>query len=283
MHPLKDFFLLSGGVLAILVIGIALLSLAADRLVQTIPFSVEHRLASKFPLDTGAITTGPTAKYLQDLAQVFSKTMALPKEMKIRVSLIDSDVVNAFATLDGNIVFFTGLLRRMPNENALAMVMAHEIAHVKLRHPLRSLGRGVVVGLAVATVAGVSANGMVEKLLGNTGALTVLSFTRDQESAADRLAVAALVKHYGHAASARQLFEILNASKGGKGSVVPEFFASHPLDENRIAALRAQIRQQGWQEEGNPQDIPLAVQKEITRLGNIKKKPKTTPGKRQNH
>lgn len=196
--------------------------------------------------------------------------MDLPEGMKINVSVVNSDVVNAFATLGGNVVFFTGLLETLPDENTLAMVMAHEIAHIKLRHPLRALGRGVVVGLAVATVAGSSANGIVDELIGSTGMLTALSFTRDQESAADELAVKALVSRYGHANGSTQLFEILSKEQdranGSSGVNLPEFFATHPLSQNRIAAIEEQTIINNWRTNGDTQEIPKSVLTEITRL-----------------
>lgn len=229
-------------------------------------------------MNTGADTTGPVPTYLQTIADDLSKKMQLPDDMKIHVSVVNSDVVNAFATLDGNVVFFTGLLNLLPNENSLAMVMAHEIAHVKLRHPLRALGRGVVVGLAVATAAGASANSIVEKLIGNTSLLTALSFTRDQESAADKLAVAALVGRYGHANGSTELFDILSKGEGNSLAQYTEFFASHPLSKHRIASINQQIEQNHWKASGALREIPDAVDKAIKQLT---KKLKSKPAKKK--
>lgn len=207
--------------------------------------------------------------------------MDLPEDMKIHVSVINSNVVNAFATLDGNVVFFTGLLNLLPNENSLAMVMAHEIAHIKLRHPLRALGRGVVVGLAVATVAGASANSLIDKLIGNTSLLTILSFTRDQESAADKLAVAALVSRYGHAEGSTQLFEILSKEQGSSAVKFTEFFASHPLSKNRIETINTLIQKNHWDATGNVQDIPKSVEKEIKKMAKDLQKPQKKKQKKK--
>jgi predicted Zn-dependent protease len=192
--------------------------------------------------------------------------MDLPEGMNIKVSLIDSDVVNAFATLDGNIIFFTGLLNVIPNENTLAMVMAHEIAHIKLRHPLRALGRGVVVGIAIATITGAASNDIVAGFIGNTGLLTALSFNRDQESAADKLAVAGLVKHYGHVGGATQLFEVFDKVSDKTKNIVPEFFATHPLNQNRTDSIKEQAQDNQWALDGKLNDLPDAVTTELTRL-----------------
>ncbi|MDX2464993.1 MAG: M48 family metallopeptidase [Porticoccus sp.] len=250
------------------------MSFAADALTQYIPFEVEHRLVNTIDIDTDADSTGPVPVYLQALADDLSQKMQLPDEMKITVSVVNSDVINAFATLGGNVVFFTGLLDNMPNENTLAMVMAHEIAHIKLRHPLRALGRGVVVGLAVATLAGAGSNSIVDDLIGSTGLLTALSFTRDQESAADELAVAALVSRYGHAEGSTQLFEVLSREYGDSNepanslprTKMPEFFSTHPLSQNRIMAIEVQTRKNNWPIKGNAREIPKSILEEVKRL-----------------
>jgi len=265
-HPLKEFFLLSGGILFLIAVVVLALSSLADTLTQHIPFEVERSLVRTVNINTPADDTGIVPDYLQSLADDLSQRMNLPEDMKVVVSVINSDTVNAFATLGGNIVFFTGLLDIIPNENTLAMVMAHEIAHIKLRHPLRALGRGVVVGVAVATLAGITGNDIVAKLVGDTHLLTALNFSRDQENAADKLAVAALVKHYGHANGSTQLFELLNQQQGKPNGKIPEFFTTHPLNQNRITTVQQYALQNNWFTTGDLHEIPIPVSDELNRL-----------------
>lgn len=257
---------MSATVLLLIVIAIAVLSFAADTLTRYIPFEVEKSLASKVPIEGFADEIGPVQNYLQHLADNLSRQMDLPEGMTIKISVVNSDTINALATLGGNIVVFTGLLDSLPNENALAMVMAHEIAHVQLRHPLRALGRGVVVGIAIATLAGVTGNEMIDNLIGNTGTLTTISFTREQESAADQLAIEAVAKHYGHVGEASRLFEILSKKESLIGDKVPEFLSTHPHNEDRINAISQQAKQHGYEISGKVNDIPASVRKELDRL-----------------
>lgn len=265
-HPLKEFFLLSGGVFAVIAVIIVVLSFLADTLSQYIPFEVERTLVRTVNIDTPASNTGRVPDYLQSLANDLRQKMDLPEDMDITVSVINSDTVNAFATLGGNVVFFTGLLDVIPNENILAMVMAHEIAHIKLRHPLRALGRGVVVGVAVATMAGVAGNDIVAKLIGDTSLLTTLNFSRSQENAADKLALEVLVKQYGHANGSIQLFELFSQQQGESSGKIPEFFTTHPLNQNRIAAIQKYAQQNNWSIEGDTNEIPKSVRDELNRL-----------------
>ena len=263
VHPLKEFFLLSSGILFLITLFIIVLSFAADTVTKYIPFEVEHSLVNTVDINIGMDTTGPVSVYLQTLATRLSDHMDLPEGMNIKVSVIDSDTVNAFATLDGNVVFFIGLLDVLPNENTLAMVMAHEIAHIKLRHPLRALGRGVVVGIALASITGAASNDVVAGIIGNTGLLTALSFSRDQENAADKLAVEALVKHYGHAGGSEELFEVFHELSRRTNSKIAEFFATHPLSQNRSESIKKQTQQNNWPLTGEISNIPRSIVDEI--------------------
>jgi len=139
---------------------------------------------------------------LKPLADRIAHAMDLPEEMKITVHYADVDEINAYATFGGHVVINRGLIDKLPNENALAMVMAHEIAHIKHRHPIRSLGRAAVVIIALMAVAGLQGNDVVGTIIGDTGALTLLSFSRGQESQADRSALEAVAGVYGHVAGA---------------------------------------------------------------------------------
>ena len=110
--------------------------------------------------------------------------MDLPAEMQITVHYASDDTVNAMATLGGNIVVFQGLIDTVDSENALAMVLAHEIAHVRHRHPIVAMGRGFTVMLALSALSGVG-DGMIQQWVGSMGMLPMLAFSREQEEAAD--------------------------------------------------------------------------------------------------
>jgi len=234
-HPLKEFFLLTAGILGGLLIVIVALTLLADRLAIYIPFELEMELATRVMDEEDAnVESLPVEDYLNRLANKIAIEQALPDEMQITVHYVDDELVNAFATLGGHLFMFRGLLEKLPHENALAMVLAHEIAHIKYRHPIRSMGRGILFGLAIGMVSSTLGNAMTDQVLANTGGLTVLKFSRDQEREADQTALDSLYQLYGHVEGADALFEILEQVNGNKSLQMPEFFSTHPLSENRI-------------------------------------------------
>jgi predicted Zn-dependent protease len=234
-HPLKEFVILTSGILAIIFVVLLVLSVTADKLAHHIPFSVELSMTEgRF---TGDKPDDYMELYLNKLAQRIAVAQQLPPEISIKVHYIDSDTVNAFATLGGNIMMFRGLMEQLDNENALTMVLAHEVAHIKHRHPIRSMGRGVVIGLALSMVSSSLGNSVTEAVLGSAGQVTVLKFSRDHERESDETALNTLKNMYGHVDGATDLFDIF--SKMEKNRIAsPEFFSSHPLTDDRLQRIQ---------------------------------------------
>jgi len=269
-HPLKEFVLLVGGVLALLFSVILIVGFAAESLAHLIPFEVERKITSNFDftdiesLHENVANTDPVTdnaeieiqKYLQELATRIAIAQDLPEGMVITLHYNSNDTVNAFATLGGHVIFFRGLLEKLPNENALAMVIAHEIAHIKHRHPIESLGRSAVISIAMAAITGATDNAILGSILGDTGLLTALSFNREQEKQADETALMSLQNIYGHIGGAKALFEVFETLEADQFIQVPEFFRTHPLTTERIDKIKQTAIQNGWNMEGDLIALP---------------------------
>lgn len=255
-HPLKEFIVLTAGLIGLMVIVVVLVAFFTDHLAKWVPFEVELRLAAPYvdTVNADSENLNPAIEqYLQSLADRLTAVADLPEGMSITVHYANADVVNAFATLGGNLVFFRGLLQRMPHENALAMVMAHEIAHIKHRHPLASLGRGVIISVVFSLFGG---DGSVDAVMGNTGLLTLLKFSRDMESEADEDALHMVNALYGHVSGAADLFKVLHEARDV--NEMPQFISSHPLDQNRLTQLAERATARGWSVTGQQQPLPTA-------------------------
>lgn len=240
-HPLKEFVLLTAGVFGVLLIAVLLLGVFADHFAQYIPYRVEKN----FHLMVPDKDDGPPAlhAYLDKLADRIAAAESLPAGMAITVHYVDSDVVNAYATLGGHIVLYRGLLEKLKHENALAMVMAHEIAHVKYRHVIRSLGSGLVIGIALSMIDSSLGNAVAGDVLNQTGQIGMLKFSRVHEQQADDAGLEALQRIYGQVAGAEEVFVAIK--KEERAGFVPIFLRTHPDTDARIRHIRELEQRRG--------------------------------------
>lgn len=252
-HPLLDF--LRVALTAGLIIGGLCVAVwwSASWLARQTPFAWEQRLVGEQVLGPFEIDAAdPRSAALQALADRLCAAMALPPDMQIRVHYSDAEIANAFATLGGHVVITRGLLESVHSENGLAMVLAHEIGHVRHRDPAGSLGGALALSLLVGFVTGGEAD------LSAIGAqLTQLSFSRAQEREADAVALAALQAIYGHQHGADEFFAHVLEHEALSGSgLIPSFLSTHPHVDERLAT----IRQAQSAQPGSPlQPLPAAL------------------------
>jgi len=253
-HPLREFLSLLIVVSTVFATIVLILSLLASQLAAKIPFQYERDLVERFEFFEKT-TTSPQQDWLQRLVDDLVVAAKLPADMEITVHYVDDDLVNAMATLGGHIFVFRGLIEALPSENALAMVIAHEIAHVQHRHPLLALGRATTVGIGLAAVSGIAGADVSNILLDNVKLLTQLSYSRDQEREADASGLNTLVSHYGHASDADALFQHFarqdqdDAGMNDESLIsmpeisLPDIFQTHPDPEARVSYIQEIIRQ----------------------------------------
>lgn len=238
-HPLKDFALLVGGISALILVAVLALSLLAGQLARHVPFEQERALAGSLgrwlPENPATPLHRERQQYLQQLADRLATAMDLPPEMTLTVHYSDSDTVNALATLGGHIVIFQGLIDTLPSENALAMIMAHEISHIRHRHPIVAMGRGFAVMFALASLSGIG-DGAMQQWLTGVGMLPILSFSRSQEEQADADALQAMLRSYGHVGDAAAFFEDIARRQPMREPLA--IFSTHPGHEERIKRIR---------------------------------------------
>ena len=259
-HPLKDFLILTAGVLGGIVLIALIINLSVEYLAIYIPFSIEQQLLSSADIDEAneeQESTKKTQQYIDQLTAQLLPHMNIPEDMTVNVQYVDSPVQNAFATIGGHISIYRGLIELLPNENALAMVIAHEIAHIKHRDPIVALGRGVAIGLFLSAITGSSTDRYVGSIINDTGTLTVLGFNRKQERHADADALQALAKTYGHVAGADALFHAFQKlDEQEQKNIVPEFFSTHPLSERRINAIYETAEINNWSIDAETVKLP---------------------------
>lgn len=266
-HPLAEFIRLSvAALVALLLLGL-LLNLAGGHLAGLIPYRAELWVTEK--IDRMLVEAGepspftvaesdtPLIEYLNTLGDKVETALEMQSPMNIQLHYSDEDVVNAFATLGGHVYLYKGLLKQLPHENALTMLLAHEYSHVQMRHALRGVGGGLAVAFGAAVLPGGS--GVNGRLYTLTSSLSSLNFSRDMENDADKNGLKAVNVIYGHTAGAADLFELFMAQRDSAGAgALDGFFSTHPLDKDRIAALGRVSGELGWFSKGATTPLPDA-------------------------
>ncbi len=164
--------------------------------------------------------------------------------------IMDTDEINAFAAPGGFILISRGLLRCCPNEEAVAAVLAHEIAHVQHRHGLRAIKTGRWSGAAqtafiesAKTLGSAQVAELTSAMEGSIGDITDTlvnsGYSRRQEREADQSAIT-IMQRAGYNPRGLQLMleqmqEQLPHNPGGFG-------ATHPGPEDRIKDIRSLLR-----------------------------------------
>jgi len=258
VNPFTQFLKLLVLAAIFIVLLVVVLQIFGSMLAQRIPFKYEVQLMNSLDLSLSEVE--PSAEivvYLNELASRLVPEIPLSEDKQVLVHYNDESVFNAFATIGGNLLFYRGLLEKMPNENALAMVMAHEIAHINHRDPISGVGGGVASMIALSMVTGNT--GFAGNLLTQAGTVTVTQFTRSMETAADTAALGAVNGLYGHVNGASSLFEIMGDVRSDNKSVpdwLERFAATHPLSSDRVEAIAKMSQRNGWSTDGELTPLP---------------------------
>ncbi len=159
-----------------------------------------------------------------------------------RFHVVQDDAVNAFNAPGGLVYVHTALLAAADNAAELAGVLAHEVVHGVSRHGTErmskvyglQLGAGLVLGQDPGLVSQVAAQAIAG------GA--VAKFSRDDEREADRLGVRYMAAAGYDPEGMATMFEELLADRRRRPGAVERFFSTHPVTEDRIAAVRREAR-----------------------------------------
>jgi len=264
-NPIKEFALLACGLILITIALIFSLSAFFDWSSKFLPFSYEQEIAS--PLVEKYLHEYPNESievdlYLQQLADNIVPLMALDEDMSITLHYVNQDTVNGMATLGGHIFIFRGLLEKLPNENSLTMLLAHEIAHVKLRHPVKALSKGLLFSIILAIISGQS-NSDISGLLSGTSQLAFLGFSRSQEQDADDEAIQLSQRYYHHTQGAIALFEVLHAESAAENIPTLALLNSHPDITARIDNVVSLSRENQWFTQGNTVEFPVMIKQQL--------------------
>ena len=159
-------------------------------------------------------------------------------------TLLDSDVVNAFALPGGKVFITTGLARLLKDESELAGVLGHEVGHVTAEHADKRLSQQMIISIGGAVLAGLSSDERIQLAAAGitTGAgIFALSFSREEEMESDALGVRYMSRAGYDPEGMKGVMRALAAASEGQPSQ-PEWLSTHPATQSRIDRLESIMR-----------------------------------------
>ncbi len=161
----------------------------------------------------------------------FFNQLNIEKSYPVKITVVNSNVTNAFAMPGGGIVVYDAILNNMNSPEQLAALLAHEYSHVELKHATRNLFRTLSGYLFLSIVFG-DMSGVGGILIENAHQLRNLSYSRALETEADNSGLKVLKENKLNPKGMIDLFELLK--KESDGAQVNELISTHPDLDNRI-------------------------------------------------
>ena len=160
--------------------------------------------------------------------------------------IVDAKDVNAFAVPGGFIYENRGLIERTDQMDEVAGVLGHEIGHVVRRHTVKQMekAQGANIGVTLACVLTSVCNSQVAGAAINiAGGAVFARFSRQDEAEADQEGFNNVVRAGISPVGMVTMFQKLIAERKSRPSSVEAWFRTHPLEEDRVAAIQARINQ----------------------------------------
>jgi Putative Zn-dependent protease, contains TPR repeats len=196
-------------------------------------------------------------RYVRLVGQACAQASDMPTTFRgYSFLILDSDEVNAFAAPGGFIFVTRGMLRLCQSEDDLAAVLAHEVAHVQLKHGVNAISSGrKLEALRILASVGINQfgseelvntldqlNQLTELFGGSVGdivnTLVLKGYSREQEHEADRVAVTISERLGYDPAALTRVLERMNEKVYVGG---PGFGSTHPPPADRIKVVSKQI------------------------------------------
>jgi len=162
-------------------------------------------------------------------------------DMYWELAVVDNPTINAFVLPGGKIVVFSGILTVAQNQDQLAAVMGHEVAHVTANHPQERMARQSATSFGADTLALILGGGYAQQTRAASSSLQTLAtlgvlnpFSRGQETEADLIGLEYMAKAGFDPRQSVELWKTMNEKNESR---IPEYMSTHPSGETRIDEL----------------------------------------------
>ena len=239
----KNFLaiLLGLGLIAIFLISSA--NLIIDFLPHRLDRSIQTAL-QKVSLTHSKPKGNQIEVYLTEIVNKLKRHHAQLKDIEFQVIYDKTQSINAYAIPGDKILVTKGLWDVVKSENELAMVLAHELGHFKLRHHLKAYGRvGVIMFLMIPFTGQDFGAELMQMILDNVAS----GYQRQQEIAADSFGLFLMQEEYGEQSAGLTIFLENLSKKENFASQVLSHNSTHPSSKKRIQIIKNKMNDLGFE------------------------------------
>lgn len=217
----------------------------AEKAVVIIPEDYDSHLGTAF-FEQNMLFSDIDTKKTKAL-NLFTKELKLKNTKKLKFTVVNSPIVNAYALPDGNVVVFSGILNTMKDYDELVGLIGHEVAHVNHRHSMKMVCRNLSGYIFVSAILG-DANGIMATIGDNVNNLQSLSYSRNFEHEADVEGFEIIALNKINPKGMSNLFKRLQDEEVVS---IPEFLSSHPVTTERIKDINELIKAKNFEFKDN--------------------------------
>jgi predicted Zn-dependent protease len=176
--------------------------------------------------------------------QQFTNALALDDTYPIKVHIIRSEEINAFALPGGRIFVYSGILEKMDSPEQLVALLGHEVSHVLGRHSLKSICRSLATSLVLSSMLG-DAGGIGSNILAQADKFKELDYSRELETEADMHGLEIMDENRIDPRGMVRLLEILDRESVEMPTLM-KYLSTHPETKERIMEARTNPISSHW-------------------------------------
>ncbi|TNG95455.1 M48 family metallopeptidase [Pasteurellaceae bacterium USgator11] len=211
---------------------------AASSYTQTI-----NQMKQQGVIDTSSTTSKRIQKVFQRIKPYAEKANDTGVPFQWQITVMKNNELNAWAMPGGKMMFYTGLVERLKlNDNEIAVVMGHEMAHALKEHGKQKVNFNMATGLlgSIGNVALSAATGYdFSTVVGLTQEYGLNKpFSRSNETEADEIGLLLMAEAGYDPEASISLWQKMSAASGGSGGALEGLVSTHPTDAAREANLR---------------------------------------------
>jgi predicted Zn-dependent protease len=166
----------------------------------------------------------------------FVSNLKTDKTYPLKVTVIQSDEINAFALPGGRIFIYSSIIKKMNTYEEFTALLGHEMSHVSEQHSLKSIGRTIASSFFISLIFG-DVSGISAGIIDQANQFKQLNYSRELETDADNKGFEFMLKNKVSPKGMVDLLTLLQKESGDDPSLM-KYFSTHPETSERIKNIQ---------------------------------------------